>query len=423
MPPQFVLMLNGYAGCLKTTLSYLLAPYLRAAHVSTSLLGPIVSDRDDPDFLRLRETRYERAFQLVGSYLNAGSSVVVDGTFALKRWREQLYSTAAEEGADEILALKCVCGDTGKLENRFEFRKKWRQAPDAVADSMNAYFGSVEEFEPLRGEYVPEDLRFSRIIFDSCEHTVQVLEGGRTAGRVVGLLKRFRRQGRLDEPLFPLSPPRKKLGLISIDGIGGSGKTTQVELLKEKFEKEQSIRATVSREFSDSVLGDWLRSRSERQLRIQYRDDGVVAEHFFVLIDFLSQFTSEPGQFPVTILDGGVLSRLAHMKALSPTDLPDDVWNVVIETTEEVLQNMVGTSNRWTCIYLDCPPDTAVKRLRERGEKINDQDRAFLERLYNAYGKLRHRFPGVVAIDATERRDIVVGRVFEEILELMVTQE
>jgi thymidylate kinase/predicted kinase len=409
--PPFVVMLNGHAGCLKTTLSYLLAPGLNAGHVSTSLFGPIVPDRASKVFLALRDKRYSLAMTAAAAYLRSGTSVVIDGTFALRRWRERLYQIAEQHGAQELIAITCGCSDIKRLEERFRHRADNADVPDAAAHSIDAYRGSVAEFEALDADDIPRGVRLSILSFDSCTGTVTILKPGEKGAAVVGLISLLQKNGMFARPLFK-SVSREAQGnpMVLLEGIGGSGKSTQAALLQNPLREYFGINPVISGEFSSSPLGRFIDSSRRHGLRISPVDDHL-AQNFLVITDLISCFIKTQPRRAVHILDSGILGRLAHLEALRVEEFPVDAWNELLETTSQVLERLIIGNSSAVSVFLDCPVEIAIDRLRGREGELLAKDGEFLHRLSGAFRKLVARRPGVAVIDAVGSPKVVSERI------------
>ena len=411
----FVVMLNGHAGCLKTTLSYLLATALEAGHVSTSLFGPIVPDRASEQFSALRDKRYSLALATATAYLQKGTSIVVDGTFALRRWRESLYRVGQQYGAEELVAVNCGCSDVKVLEERFRYRASNLNVPDATADSMNAYLGSVAEFEELENDDVPPGLQLSVLSFDSCTGKAQVIRPGQQATVVAKLISLFGEKGMLARPLFSSAPSESRgIPMVLLEGIGGSGKSTQTELLCDPLRKYFGMNTAIGGEFSSSPLGRFIDRSRGQGLRVSPVPDPL-AQNFLVMTDLMSCFLDVRRSSTVYILDSGILGRLAHLSASRVEEFPPDAWSELVGTTSQVLERLIIGDAHAVSIFLDCPVDLAIERLESRGERLTSKDYQFLHKLNDAFRNLIANRPDVAIVNAAGSRRDVTEQIIDEV--------
>jgi predicted kinase len=197
-PGLRIVLVNGYAGCLKTTLSYHLAPLLGLGLISNSVLGGFSFDQGRRAAAAMRERRYATAAALAETCLEAGISVILDGTYALRQWRQRIYSLAARFAVSDVLAITCTCSDPGVLEERFARRRLDPRWPDAAANHIGAFHGSVEEFEPLSEDRLPEGQRPALLGFDSGNLSVSAAEPPATfAAAAVEAIERLVARGTL----------------------------------------------------------------------------------------------------------------------------------------------------------------------------------------------------------------------------------
>lgn len=196
-------MLSGYIACLKTTLSYLIAPAFGLAHISTSVLGPFKPLRKAPDFFLLRDRRYEIAEKIAVTYLKNNVSIVLDGTYALRRWRNNIYKLGYKYGTEDVIAIKCICSNRDALKKRLAYRQKYIGVPDAQANTINAFEQSKEEFESISNDKLPDGKNISLIKFDSGTFKVEIKESNsKYANNIAGEIKNFMKHGRLNESIF-----------------------------------------------------------------------------------------------------------------------------------------------------------------------------------------------------------------------------
>lgn len=119
---QCVIFTNGCTATLKTEATIYLANCLGIPVLATHRYGPCTKNgllSSD-----LREFRYKELQVEAENLLGRGFSVVLDGTFADRSWREQIYRLAQQHGAHPII-LRTVCDDTSYIRSRL-----WRRRLD-----------------------------------------------------------------------------------------------------------------------------------------------------------------------------------------------------------------------------------------------------------------------------------------------------
>lgn len=171
---MYIVLLNGHAGCLKTTLSYLIASNIGLAHISTSVMGDFKSNRNDPNFMILREIRYKKALDVLKLYLKLDISVVLDGNYPFKKLRQRVYDLGVQYNVDDIISITCICTEPKIIQNRFNFRLINSTVPDSKANLLTAYYGSVEEYETIENDNYKNE-KVSMMIFDSGKFSIKMI--------------------------------------------------------------------------------------------------------------------------------------------------------------------------------------------------------------------------------------------------------
>lgn len=134
---------------------------------------------------RDREMRYSRLFHVVSSYLQQGLSVWVDGNFPTTAWRDALWLHARAYGVRDLVVLQCICSDSLVLHERFSRRRSDRSWPDAVANDLGAYEGSVAQFEPIGDDEMSGFAAAEVLVFDSCRAVLNPTQPHTRFGAIV----------------------------------------------------------------------------------------------------------------------------------------------------------------------------------------------------------------------------------------------
>jgi len=106
--PPLLLVVRGLAGSGKSTLAGAVAETLGASVLSTDTLrneSPPVKDRYS---LAARHAVYQRLLERASDLLSEGLSVVLDGTFLRREWREQALMLGRRHGA-HVRIFRCEC--------------------------------------------------------------------------------------------------------------------------------------------------------------------------------------------------------------------------------------------------------------------------------------------------------------------------
>jgi len=401
-----LVLINGHVACLKTTLGYLLAPILQLGHVTTSVLGEFVSDATAPNFNALREARYRTTTAITREFLREGVSVILDGTFSRRAWREAIYHLADQFGVEDVVAITCVCSNPAIVQQRLAYRRIALDAPDAAANHWSAYAGSVKDFEPIGIDRLPGGRRISRLVFDSASFDLR-REVIMTpfAETVAVAMERLMASGRLSRPLFgfgqvagpPHALPAKRL--IALEGLGGSGKSTQVRALSDLFVR-QGRRVICFTEFSDGPVGSYLRSRSsiaggDHRVRVT---EGMPShtESLLVLGDSIarvhalceSRLQGEP-PYDVIVADSYIWSHLAHGLAHLPDESESELQQNVSAVLAEIVAPLSAIADRQDTVFFRISAELAAERIEQRsGKRLSKESRRFIARLFDIYEDL-----------------------------------
>jgi predicted kinase len=169
--PRLVLVC-GHAACGKTTISLAVAPKLAMNVVGTYGLGGF----DRSTMARLaqdREIRYRHLLAIATSYFERGLSVWVEGNFPTRSWRAAILTAARRCNLVELAVVRCDCSDRAALDARFRRRRVDPTQPDATANDISVYDGSVAQFERLDGNEFAGWPRWEVIEYDSCGGAIE----------------------------------------------------------------------------------------------------------------------------------------------------------------------------------------------------------------------------------------------------------
>mgnify|MGYP006288618667 CR=1 FL=1 len=114
---QEIILTHGYTCSLKSTISEALAARTGLQRIETKQFGKIKSERQ-------KMLRYEGLAKAAGNVLEAGQSVILDGTFPTFECRNRIYRLAEKHGVSRVTVLHCVCADDEEVLRRLFARKK-----------------------------------------------------------------------------------------------------------------------------------------------------------------------------------------------------------------------------------------------------------------------------------------------------------
>lgn len=426
-----IVLLNGHVACLKTTLGYLLAPILNLGHVTNSVLGDFVSDASAPTFQTLREARYRTATTITRQYLHEGVSVLLDGTYARRAWREAIYRLADEFGVAEVIAITCVCSQPHLIHQRLAYRRLSTETPDAAANQWGVYLGSVSAFEPIEDDATPSGRRISRLTFDSGTFTLRRNAVLTPYAEAVALaVERLIDSGRLGRPHFGLAVEKADVGslparrLVALEGVGGSGKTTQSKRLENVYARAGQ-RTCLFGEFSGGTIGEQLRKRvgrgDDQRIRVTAKGPSHT-ESILVVGDALARVralhearVSGAPVYDLVVADGHVWSHLAHGLALLPEDTEPTLVQCTASALGELLVPLGTIADFQQTVFLRIAPDLAAERIESRiGARLSTEARRFLARMHTIYEEFA-RTSGAVLVDGDGSPEEVSQRIVEAV--------
>lgn len=194
---------------------------------------------------------------------------------------------------------------------------------------------------------------------------------------------------------------------IALEGVDGSGKSTQARMLAEAL-TARGVPVVLTREPGGTPLGEGLRGLllDGAVTRI-----GPVAEAYLfaaaraALVEEVVRPALERGAWVVT--DRFVDSSLAYQGAAGGLGL-DAVWDLNRRAVGDCLPDLA--------VVIDVPVDVAAERRCAGPDRIEAQGPGFQERVADGYRALAARFPERVAMvpglgPADEVHDAVMARV------------
>lgn len=209
--------------------------------------------------------------------------------------------------------------------------------------------------------------------------------------------------------------------LVSIEGLDGAGKGTQVNLLKEYLEEEGYKVAKFAFPQYQSLIGNVIAS----YLKGEYGDvDSVPRE--LISIAYAADRVQATNEIK-NLLNAGyiVLSdRYTYSNIFSAAKMPEKEWMSFISWVEELEFNQLKVARPHYNFYLHVDPEISIQRIAERGkrdyqqgkEDIHENNEKLLRDTSKAYLKLASSNPSKwsvideMNIDGTQKS---ISEVFE----------
>ena len=209
--------------------------------------------------------------------------------------------------------------------------------------------------------------------------------------------------------------------LFIIEGIDGSGKATQLSLLKDNLEKAGKTVMPISfPNYSDRSSGP-VKMYLEGELGKDPSDVSAYAASSLFAIDRFASY-KKTWEKPykdgtVIISDRYVLSNIIHQAS----KLPDGEKKAFVECLYDLEYNKLGIPKPTASFFLDVPPEVSMKNIEKRysGDEskkdIHEQNRQYMTDCYRTAKEILPLL-GVKAVDCTKNGEMrPAGEIGEKI--------
>lgn len=196
---------------------------------------------------------------------------------------------------------------------------------------------------------------------------------------------------------------------ITMEGPDGSGKTTQIDLLK-KYLEHKGYDIVIAREPGGTVIGEAIR---EIILNPEYEEMGHMTE--------LLLYASARAQ----LVNQVIKPALAEGKAVICDRFVESsaVYQGIgrglgVDTVYEVNNYALGGVKPKLTIFMDLDAEEGIKRKKEQAEldRMEKEDLSFHKRVVDGYRQLAKLYPErIVPVDATLPIDTIHSMIVEEV--------
>ena len=200
---------------------------------------------------------------------------------------------------------------------------------------------------------------------------------------------------------------KKKLFLV-LEGIDGSGTSTQSELLKKYF-VSQGEPAVISPEPSSGIIGNLIRQALKK--RILFTEDTDLFDEQMAYL-FASDrhdhlYNDTDGVFKL-IKDGfHVISTRYYFSSLAYNCHTPEQFDFVSKLNHKF-------PNPDLVIYLDLPVEISLARIQDRSLKEIYETKHKLSKVRENYQKIFSQYPDkYLILDATKSQDIIHNQIIE----------
>lgn len=197
---------------------------------------------------------------------------------------------------------------------------------------------------------------------------------------------------------------------IVIEGLDGSGTTTQAALITERLELMQ-LRATATFEPTDSVIGKLIRDVLSGRVRVT---EGALALLYAADRD---NHIYNP--------ETGILSLLNHNDVVISDRY---LFSSLVYQGLQIPEHHVEAYNSFfplpeILVYIDTPADECIRRIHSRGgDKEIFEVESFQRQVYARYDDVLANLPGEVQqlrIDGTQTADKIADEIMEGLSQIM----
>jgi dTMP kinase len=208
--------------------------------------------------------------------------------------------------------------------------------------------------------------------------------------------------------------------LITIEGIEGSGKSTQIQYLGHKL-RDFSLPVIISREPGGTVLGQEL-----RKLLLVPHSSGnrwcATAE----LLLFYADRAQHLKQVVQPALDAGHVVLLDRFE--DSTRAYQGAQGVSEEMLDQLESVVLGPLKPTLTVILDMNPEEALQRVFQRNKAVSDftetrfdqETLAFHKKVRSQFIKIAQKEPKrVLVVQANQPEDVIAGIIWKRVRELL----
>ena len=120
---------------------------------------------------------YYHTLETAKGILDNGESVIVDGTFSKRLFRQSSYFLASEADAS-IYIIQCICNNYGLVRERYDYRCEQKKKKTHLFDewaAIETFHRSFQDFEQLDREAMPDGRPVPIIRYDSEKDQAEIV--------------------------------------------------------------------------------------------------------------------------------------------------------------------------------------------------------------------------------------------------------
>ncbi len=196
---------------------------------------------------------------------------------------------------------------------------------------------------------------------------------------------------------------------ITMEGPDGSGKTTQIDLLKKYLEKK-GYDIVIAREPGGTVIGEAIRKII---LNPEYEEMGHMTE-LLLYASARAQLVNQVIKPALTEGKAVICDRFVESSAV----YQGIGRGLGVDTVYEVNNYALGDVQPKLTIFMDLDAEEGIKRKKEQAEldRMEKEDLSFHKRVVDGYRQLAKLYPErIVPVDATLPIDTIHSMIVEEV--------
>ena len=196
---------------------------------------------------------------------------------------------------------------------------------------------------------------------------------------------------------------------ITMEGPDGSGKTTQIDLLKKYLEKK-GYDIVIAREPGGTVIGEAIRKII---LNPEYEEMGHMTE-LLLYASARAQLVNQVIKPALTEGKAVICDRFVESSAV----YQGIGRGLGVDTVYEVNNYALGDVQPKLTIFMDLDAEEGIKRKKEQAEldRMEKENLSFHKRVVDGYRQLAKLYPErIVPVDATLPIDTIHSMIVEEV--------